>query len=88
MAGGPSNSGKGYLKRQPASAIDSPYKSFAPHITDLAPAGGHYDGHPNVGPPQAPGDGLPMKFMDTSVPTPMAPLVSSMEPTPAKMTKS
>lgn len=88
MAGGKPNSGRGNLKRQSPGTIDSAFKHFGKPITDLAPAGGHYDGHPHIGPAQVAGDGMPMKFFDTSVKTPMKPLVSSMEVDPAKMTKS
>ena len=63
-------------RREGEEPIHGPFTDgLAGKARSMREAPGHYDGHPQVGPPTTPG-GLPLKFIDTSI--------KGMDPTAAK----
>ena len=54
--------------REKKSAVDSPVTGFPP-VKGLESAPGKYNENPNLGPKGESG-GMPLKFMDTAIPTP------------------
>lgn len=69
-------------KKQGNGTIDSPYNSGRP-TPSLKGGAGEYNRHPDLGPAGVDG-GIPLKFMDTSIPTPKGRLVPQMDIIPGK----